>query len=129
MSVCQLLKEWCPTTDNHHIIPVEYGGDPKGRTIALRPDIHQTIHRCIGNGRLRDEFFSSLTPSQRRIAMLLVSKIETAKLTATKKEEVMITLNINRSYYKKLEVLAKDRGMTTKKMAAILLQRTIERIK
>lgn len=45
MAKCELCGEEFPGLDNHHLVPICYGGKEDGATIAICASDHDTLHR------------------------------------------------------------------------------------
>lgn len=112
---CRVTGEYCPSLDDHHVIPREFGGG-FGPTILLRPDIHQTIHRCANNPVLKDQLLSSLPSSRsRQIVSRLIDTIVLAKQVHLDKglgKTKIIQFELPLNSYKQLEVLAENKHMS-----------------
>lgn len=124
--LCKLSKKYYPSLDEHHTIPREFGGE-NSYTIFLGPDIHQLLHRSVGNMKIRDEFLSSLPADTRRMASDLISLIEQAKASfggeekLIKKFEVEITIET----FNKLNIVAKEKGFHSVKQFVISMLKEI----
>jgi len=129
MEKCKVTGKYYPSIDKHHVIPKEYGGKEEGTTINLGPDIHQTIHRCASNPKMKDEFLSSLSQSGKKTALYLINAIREAKSFSEKRGEVKtdhkVTVTIPDKIYKKLEILSKDLGLTIPDIINMYLRKVV----
>lgn len=127
---CHLSGRYCPSLDEHHVIPREYGGE-NGPTIMLCPDVHQTLHRSVNNVRLREEFISSLPANRQKYAHELIEKIiKSAHLhkdNATGDTVRTLHVTLPASVIAKLATKAKDSGLSSaNKLAANILTRLVK---
>ena len=56
---CELTGEYSPILEEHHIIPVAYGGK-KSPTIKILPELHRKIHASARNANIREEFLATI---------------------------------------------------------------------
>lgn len=105
--ICELSGKYYPSLDSHHSIPREFGGESSPQ-VLLGPDVHQTLHRCVHNVNLRDEFLSSLPPVGRKKAMALIELILQSEVAHRDKPrgssgEVTVKVTLPTSLYKRLQ--------------------------
>lgn len=118
---CALTKKYCPSLDEHHIVPREYGGE-QGPTILLSPEIHQVLHRCISNSRMQDEFISSLPQETKKVAQMLIRAIKEAKEREYVAEKKTFTVTVSMSTYKRLQAMAADKQTTVSSLISKMLE-------
>lgn len=118
--ICEVSGRDCPTLDEHHVIPREYGG-VDGPTIKLDPAIHQAIHRYVGNGTKLASFLSDYPVETRARIQMLVTAIQHARATLGRALSYSVTCTLSEVEYSKLTELARDVNMTESKVAAKLL--------
>lgn len=113
--ICELSGRYYPSLDSHHTIPVEFGGKDSLQ-VLLGPDVHQTLHRCVNNPKLQDEFLSSLPPLGRQKAQVLISLILKAAQTNSKAtrlgrgELVEVKIHVSASMYARLKAMQEELG-------------------
>ncbi len=123
--LCPVLEKYFPALQEHHIIPREYGGE-NGPTIWLSIQAHQTIHLCVDNKQLRDEFLSGLKPKGKQKAVQLIKAIETSRAVATEKKLVTdrtIHIKIPGDVYERLKAKADSFQMTPNKLVLSLIEK------
>ncbi len=104
---CYITGE-CLTVDEHHVIKRSNGGE-FGLTVDLRPDIHQTIHRCETDVDLKDRFLSSLSCRAKSRASMLISSLS---LTIGGKDTYKINFSIDKKVYDRLSVIASSKRVS-----------------
>jgi len=115
--VCRLSGKYYPSIDSHHIVPTGYGGANEGVQVLLGPDIHQTMHRCVGNPKLKDQFISGLPPQNQGLATTMIQLIIDAKLKMKDSNGIKnVTLKIPIVQYEKLVVIAQNMGISVNKL-------------
>lgn len=127
---CKATGKFYPSLDNHHIIPVEFGGG-FGPTVWIGPDIHQTIHRCVDNPVLKDQFLSSLPSNQsRQIVNRLINTIVSAKqahLDKGLRKTKIIQVELSLGTYERLKVLAENKRMSIREFTKYVLISLVDR--
>lgn len=117
---CEVCGAWCPSLDLHHAIPREYGGE-KSKLIRLRPDIHQTIHRCVDNPKLEDAFLAGLPVSGRKLASDLIALIRAARQASSNHEALAhkVILQVDDDLWQKLLIIRDELHMQS--VSAVIL--------
>lgn len=118
--ICEVSGRDCPTLDEHHIIPREYGGI-NGPTIRIDPAIHQAIHRYTNNPTELGRFLSKYSPEVRARIQMLVTAIKEAEIQLERAPTYSITVTLPKEAFSKLERLAKDTNMPVSQAAKTLL--------
>lgn len=49
---CSTCPTVTPAIEEHHVVPLCYGGKINGRTVTICGNCHTTVHRCIENPKL-----------------------------------------------------------------------------
>jgi hypothetical protein len=121
---CKLSFKFCPSLDEHHVIPREYGGED-GPTVLLTPEVHQLLHRSVSDLETRELFIKNLPRQTQRYALQFIETIIRAKKEYEQKnpEEATetITLTLPKVVKQKLKLLAKDKGLSTGEFIVRLL--------
>ena len=110
MKRCYVLGELCPSADSHHVVP------GVGPLVNLRPDIHQTVHRCIKNPTLKDEFLAGLKAAPRLRAEYLIDAIIQSETAGIVRKTKKITVEIPTDAYRRLKRKAEDHQLTVNKL-------------
>ena len=122
---CKLSLKFCPSLDEHHAIPREYGGE-NGPTVFLNPEVHQLLHRSVSDLETREMFVKSLPLQTQKYAIGLIETIARSRREYEIKnpEEAIVTMSISlpKSLKLRIERLAKDKGLRTGEFIAKLLE-------
>jgi len=124
--ICEVSGRDCPTLDEHHVIPREFGGKD-GPTVRIDPAIHQAIHRYCRNKRKLASFLASYPENVRARIQVLVTAIIEAESNLERARSYTLTLELTEEEYKKLTRLAKDNRSTETKIAKTLLSNLLSR--
>lgn len=123
--ICEVTGKWCPTLDEHHVIPREYGGI-NGPTIWLDPTIHQAIHRYVHNRKKLDTFLSAYSQEARARIQMLVTAIKEAESTLDRAQPTVLQITLKPEEYKKLAEMAKGMNMTEPELVKKLVKRFLD---
>ena len=124
--LCEVSGRDCPTLDEHHVIPREYGGID-GPTVHIDPAIHQAVHRYVNNPTKLAKFLAHYGPDVRARVQLLVTAIKEAQATLDKARTYTVTIELTKAEYEKLTRLARDNKSTETKIAKTLLSNLLSR--
>lgn len=124
MDKCTLCGNTTATDDSHHVIPRESGGDA-GPRVVICPTCHHTLHRCIKNPVMKDEFLAIVLPESRYIARTLIASIERAKTTGVKSSHVKLNIEIPRELHDRLKLAAEDRRSSIKNLVISILNHVL----
>lgn len=122
---CEVSGRICPTLDEHHVIPREYGGID-GPTIYLDPAIHQAIHRYASNQRELDRFLLNFDKSAQNKIMMLVNAIREAKQRFPKAQRTSLQITLKQEEFEKLTLLANNMNMSESELVRKLVKRFLE---
>lgn len=113
MTNCNLCDNISATLDSHHIVPREYGGHD-GPQLKLCPSCHATLHRCINNSKMKDEFFSIVPRKNLNLAKQAIKVLEDLSKAGNKHTKINLTIYIDRTLHDKIKLAAKDYKTTIK---------------
>lgn len=124
--ICEVSGRECPTLDEHHVIPREFGG-LTGPTIRLDPAIHQAIHRYCRNPQNLGRFLSKYPAEVRARIQMLVTAIAHAEGTLERAPLRSITVSLDKEEMDRLSRLAEDMNMSETQVAKKLLSNLLTR--
>jgi len=124
MKTCILCRNIYVAEESHHIIPKEYGGE-EGPELEICPTCHATLHRCISNPVMLDEFLATLPTSSKPIALKLINAIKDAKVSGQLSDYVNLQVKIPRYLHSKLKQTSKDLNKSIKDLVILLLKKAL----
>lgn len=119
--ICEVSGRDCPTLDEHHVIPREYGGIT-GPTVRIDPALHQAIHRYASNSAKLDTFLIKYPVSVRERIRMLVLAIKEAEKSLEKVKNRSITITFTEGEYEKLERLAAGLDKTVQQVVKTMVK-------
>lgn len=119
--ICEVSGRDCPTLDEHHVIPREYGGIT-GPTVRIDPALHQAIHRYASNSAKLDTFLIKYPVSVRERIRMLVLAIKEAEKSLEKVKNRSITITFTEGEYEKLERLSAGLDKTVQQVVKTMVK-------
>lgn len=120
MLTCEITGRKCPTLDEHHVIPREYGGI-NGPVVKIDPAVHQAIHRYVHNPTKLGAFLSSYPVEVQNRILMLVTAIKEAEDTLNKVEKRSVTITFSEEEFSKLEKIAEYTNKTVPNVVKTLV--------
>ena len=101
--ICRLCDRLSHTEDEHHIVPREYDGHDLP-VIMICPTCHATLHRCINNPLMKDEFIASIPRKNKQLVIASIKILEDLKAIGKKGTKVHVTAYIDRTLHERIKL-------------------------
>lgn len=119
---CEISGRECPTLDEHHVIPREYGGI-NGPTVNIDPAIHQAVHRYANHQDKLNKFLAGYPAEVRARIQMLVTAVRHAEATLERVQSSVISITFSKEERKKLADIAKDMDMSESELVRKIVVR------
>lgn len=129
MDESKLMNQICPIcgkplgldVEEHHIIPISYGGDPKGKTIFIHSNCHFATHKTaesiLSKTVKNKNWFPSVSILERAapyVQAIIRAKrnFQEGNTDRNKPRRHMIIVNLSDNEWKRLHKVKLDKGFT-----------------
>lgn len=124
--ICEISGRKCPTLDEHHVIPREYGGI-NGPTVWIDPAIHQAVHRYVHKPHKLNTFLANYEDEGVRARIrMLVTAIKEAEATLDRAQPTTLQITLKPEEYKKLTEMARRMSLSEPELVKRLVKRFLE---
>lgn len=114
---CFVLNQEIIRGDEHHVVMQAKGGK-EGKTVFLRPDIHDLVHN--GSAKEVDLLFSSFSKEQKERFLFLRKSLN---VTSNSKITKKITIEVSEAAHKRLTIESESRRVGIAKFLSLEIEK------